>query len=82
MTLHTRIAGIPCQIAVTHFLRVKPYSGSARYCDSPEDYYGYTEAEFDVLDSRGRPAAWLERKLTEQDRERITNEIAKENNDE
>jgi hypothetical protein len=40
------------------------------------DYYGYSESEWDVLDRRGRPAAWLERKLTDDDRQRIEQEIA------
>jgi hypothetical protein len=39
------------------------------------DWYGYTECEFDILDRRGRPAPWLERKATDADRERITEEI-------
>lgn len=70
-TIAARIACIPCQVAVTHYLRVKPFAGSRFHCDSPEDYFGFTEIEFDVLDSRGRPAPWLEKKLTASDRERV-----------
>jgi hypothetical protein len=40
------------------------------------DYYGYTESEWVVLDRRGRPAAWLERKLTDAERSRIEQEVA------
>jgi hypothetical protein len=40
------------------------------------DYYGYRDAEWEVLDRRGRPAAWLERKLTDADCQRIELKIA------
>lgn len=67
--IDARVAGIPCLIGVTEFNR---YEGSHSY-DAPSDmdYYGFTEVEFDVLDRRGRPAAWLERKLDDNQREEI-----------
>jgi hypothetical protein len=50
--------------------------GSYSYnAPSDMDYYGYTESEWEVLDRNGRPAAWLERKLTDTDRSRIDQEI-------
>lgn len=71
----TKIHGIPCQIDVTNFLVVE---GSHSYnADSDWDYYGYTEFEFEVYDRKGYPAAWLERKLTPTDRERIQEEYTK-----
>jgi len=73
--IQTRVAGIPCIAKVTHFYRQAPWRGSAHTCDSDLDYYGYTECEFEILDRRGRPAPWLERKATDADRERITEEI-------
>lgn len=60
-----RIAGIPARIGVTYFHYQPPWRGSAHTCDSDWDYYGYTELEYDVLDRRGNPAEWLERKLTD-----------------
>jgi hypothetical protein len=63
LVFDTRIAGIPCQIGVTYFHYQPPWRGSAHTCDSDVDYYGYTELEYDVLDRRGRPAAWLEKKI-------------------
>lgn len=78
MIFKSKIAGIPCQIKVTYFHKQKPFKGPARLCDSNDDYYGYTEIEFEVLDRRGRKAEWLERKLTAEDRERIEREIEKE----
>lgn len=72
--IESRVAGIPCLIGVSHFDCVR---GSYSYnASSDMDYYGYSESEWDVLDRRGRPAAWLERKLTDDDRQRIEQEIA------
>ncbi len=56
-----RIAGIPAIARVTHYVNTRGnYSSQAM---DPDEYYGFKELEFDVLDSRGRPAKWLERKL-------------------
>lgn len=72
--IKSRVAGIPCIIGVTHFESVK---GSFDYhADSDWDYHGYTECEFEVLDRRGRKAAWLERKLTDDMTQKIESEIA------
>ena len=61
--IQTRLAGIPCQIAVTNFHRIK---GSYSYnAPSDLDYYGFVEYDYEVMDRRGRPAAWLERKVSE-----------------
>ncbi len=71
--IESRISGIPCLIGVTHFNSVR---GSYSYnAPSDMDYYGYTESEWEVLDRRGRPAAWLERKLTDLERSRIDEEV-------
>jgi hypothetical protein len=42
--------------------------------DNPWDYYGYTEFDYTVCDRRGRPAPWLEKKLTRADEARIHDE--------
>ena len=74
--IESMVSGIPCLIGVTEFSSVR---GSYSYnAPSDMDYYGYSESEWDVLDRRGRPAAWLERKLTDNDRQRIEHEIAQE----
>ena len=71
---NSRVAGIPCQIEVTHYLRIK--GGGCRWlADSPEDYFGFTECDFAIMDRSGRPAAWLEKKLTDSDRGRIETEV-------
>ena len=74
LVFDTRIAGIPCQIGVTYFHYQPPWRGSAQTCDSDWDYYGYTELEYDVLDRRGRPAAWLEKKMDDEIRTEIDQE--------
>lgn len=71
--MESAIQGIPCQIDVTTCIVVK---GSYSYnAPSDLDYYGFTEIEFDVYDRKGYPAAWLERKMTDDDRRRIEGEI-------
>ena len=73
--VQTRVAGIPCIARTKHFFRQAPCRGSAHMCDSDLDYYGYTECDFEILDRRGRPAPWLEHKLTASDVDRILGEI-------
>jgi hypothetical protein len=65
--IQAAIAGIPCQIEVTHLVTV-PADHSA---DSDWDYAGYTEIEFDVYDRKGYPATWLEKKMTNADISKI-----------
>lgn len=72
--MKTKIAGIPCEIEVLHWFKQKPLGPS---CDSDWDAMGYLECEFSVLDRRGRHAPWLEAKMTEDDRDRIINELEK-----
>lgn len=72
MILNTKIRGIPCRIKVTRYFVQKPLG---RMADSPEDCYGYTAIDYEVLDRRGRPASWLERKMTDDDRCAIENEV-------
>ena len=61
--IRTKIAGIPCQIKVTSFVK--------EVTDRGTNY----DIEFAVYDGRGYKAAWLERKLTDSERERIEKEI-------
>jgi hypothetical protein len=77
--IESRVAGIPCIIGVTYFESVR---GSFSYhAASDMDYHGYIESEWVVCDRRGRPAPWLERKLTDKDTSRIESEIAEQLND-
>lgn len=71
--IETRIAGIPCRIGVTEWEKYRPgrSSGPVESCYEDEGGCGCWE----VLDRRGRPAPWLERKMTEQDESRIECEL-------
>ena len=64
--MHTTIAGIPCQVAITHY---EPYDPGSWH-EPPSG----GELEFEIYDRRGYPAAWLERKVTEDDEARIFKE--------
>ena len=72
----SNVCGIPCIIRVDHYFKQAAWRGSAHTCPSDMDYYGYEEIEYSVLDRKGYPAAWLERKLTPKEHERITDEIS------
>lgn len=64
----THIQGIPCGIRITSYFRQKPLGPQA---DSDIDARGYTDAEYTVLDREGYPALWLDRKIQNEDNERI-----------
>lgn len=69
----TRVAGIPCICEATYYAEGSPMRitgtgfGDA---DPPE----YEEFEYTILDRRGRPAPWLEAKLTDDDDLRLKRE--------
>lgn len=72
-TFESRVAGIPCQIEVTHYSEDRPMrvTGSGfGDADPPEP----EEFLFTVLDRKGYPAPWLEQKLTATDASRIKRE--------
>lgn len=69
--IETKVAGIPCIVGVTECSMVRADCGA----DSDWDYTGYSELQWVVLDRRGRPAPWLQRKVTDEDEERINEEI-------
>jgi hypothetical protein len=73
MQFESRIAGIPCIINVTYYNIIK-----GEGCGAPSDIdaRGGVESEFEVLDSRGRRALWLERKLNADMIYNIKSEIA------
>lgn len=72
--INTRIAGIPAKVGVKHIYR---QAGSyLRDEVSDLDYHGYREFDYDVLDTKGKRAYWLERKLTDDMRIEIERQIA------
>ena len=66
-TIATQIAGIPCQLRVTYWEDTIP----ATWYTPAEG----GDMEFEVLDRRGYPAPWLERKLDAADRQRLELEV-------
>lgn len=58
----TRVAGIPCKCQVV----APSWDGK----EITTDTFNYR-----ILDRRGRPAPWLEKKLTPQDSERLLDEF-------
>ena len=72
--INTRIAGIPAKVGVTHVYKQRGSHLPNEVSDL--DYYGYMEFEYEVLDTRGKRAVWLERKLTDVMRTQIEQQIA------
>ena len=70
-----RIAGIPCLIRVNTYVRVKPWRGSPSSCPSSDDYYGYTECEWELCDRKGYRARWLDKKFTRYERDLVEEAI-------
>ena len=76
------VAGIPCRIEVTHYVgptdwRQHTFAGAGPGdCDPPQD----EEFEYQVLDRKGYPAPWLERKLTHEDAQRFLTEYIETRN--
>ena len=75
MLFDTKVAGIPCLCKVTHHNKVKPWRGSPQSCPSSDDYYGYEDFEFEIKDRKGYSAAWLEKKLKPEDKDRLLEEF-------
>lgn len=73
LELETRIQGIPCIIKSTDCI---PYTPA--HTEGPSDRWLQPEGspgKWVVCDRNGRPALWLERKLTKEDRVRIEEQI-------
>jgi hypothetical protein len=69
---NTRVAGIPAVVRVTYAHYTRPDTSTWA---SEIDCLGGWEVAWEVCDSRGRPAPWLERKATDEDRQRIEAEL-------
>lgn len=72
MQFETRVSGIPAICEVTYFEPgyVDPRRGHPDGWLPDDPPY----MEYELMDSRGRPAPWLERKATTKDHERIFHE--------
>lgn len=66
--MQTRVAGIPARIEILSYIPWRP----AKLYGHPDSWApAEGEIEWTVCDSKGRPAPWLERKLSPADRRRI-----------
>lgn len=68
MEIRTNIKGIPCIVRVTNWV---PYNAGN---DGEEHSGGF--GDFDVLDTRGKPAIWLQRQMKVDDYDRIRVEVS------
>lgn len=73
--LETTVAGIPCGAVVIDITVVAPWRGSAYSCPSDLDYYGFEEVDFRLVDRKGYQADWLEKKMSDIEREQISIEL-------
>lgn len=71
-----RARGIPALAGLTSYHYQAPGTGSPCAYDSDWDYLGWEEIEWDLLDRHGRPAPWLSRRLSRQDRADIERQVS------
>jgi hypothetical protein len=73
MIVEINVCGIPAIARVLHY---RPYEPAYRR-GHPDNWEPASppEIDFEILDRRGRPAPWLARKATEQERRRIEAEL-------
>ena len=69
--------GIPVTVSV-HTLSIVHVKGNPSSWDSPEDFYGYTDIEFEVLDKDGREMKEMYDCISEKELERIEELCIKE----
>ena len=69
----SRVCGIPCIVRVKYWEVYVP----AQRSGPPERCYPEEggEGDWEILDRNGRPAPWLDNKLTDDDRYRIDTEV-------
>ena len=71
MLIDVRLAGIPATVDVHSAIHTVP----DKRADSDWDYYGGWSLEYTICDSKGRPAPWLEVKLSQKDLAQIEETI-------
>ena len=74
MIFSTKVNGIPCQCEVTHYTPYVPmhvYGSGMGDADAPQE----SEFEYQILDRRGKPAAWLERYINDRTEQELYEEF-------
>lgn len=69
----SRVAGIPCRVKVTYYVPPLPMQITGPGFGDAEPPQR-EDWEFEILDSKGRRAEWLQRKLTVEDEWRLLEE--------
>jgi len=67
--------GIPATARIDTLVCVKPWKGSPMTCPSSDDYYGYTELEVTICDSKGREAPWISDKMNSAEFESVDEQV-------
>lgn len=69
ITLEDPETGIeyPAVLVVDSYFRQPPHKGSPLTCDNPNDYYGYTDLDYRILDQYGEESDALEALVTLED---------------
>ena len=70
------VKGIPALAHVTDFVRV-PAAANPRLAPSDLDAWGYLDMEYEIYDTKGYKAEWLEKKMDDRDKENIEVEIVR-----
>lgn len=72
VAIATRLQGIPCIAEVDYYPGTNyPINSASEIANDPFDY------EITMLDRKGYKANWLQKKLTDKDKERIFDEMLK-----
>jgi hypothetical protein len=66
----TYVSGIPCAVVFERFS-----TPGNRMAESDWDYEGHDSIEWHLVDRKGYPANWLEKKLTQQEIQEIERQI-------
>lgn len=68
MDISATVSGIPAIVRVTysHYTKPNPTSWASDW-----DYHGGWTVDWEILDRRGRPAPWLERKCDQAEKSRL-----------
>lgn len=74
--LEMEIKETPCLVRVDTYHKQPAFGGSPFNCPSADDYYGYEEIEYTVLNEHGEEFPWLEQKMTAKDDEYVLDQIS------
>lgn len=51
LEINGNIEDIEIDVNITHYLHVPPWRGSKHTCPSDEDWYGYTNLEYEIVEA-------------------------------